>query len=269
VKYAISNIALPQYQHCNELSELASLGFEGLEVAPSRVWSDTWKGLVAADIQRYRSDVEAAGLEVVGLHSLLFDQPDLALCDSTEKRGRLMEFFVHLSGMCRDLGGRTIIWGGGRRREAMPADEALTVAVEFFGALADRIEGHGTVYCLEPLASADTDFVHSVRECQAIAHAVNRPGLKVQIDVKAMASNNELDADTISALAADLVHVHANEPGFEVLGSSGTVDHHLAGECLRGIGYDGYVSIEQKMVDPDDVFGPIRQSLAILRKAYA
>tara|TARA_A100001037_G_C15137201_1_gene631759 strand:- start:1250 stop:2059 length:810 start_codon:yes stop_codon:yes gene_type:complete len=269
VKYAISNIALPQYKHYTELSELASLGFEGMEIAPSRVWSDTWKGLTAMDIQRYRHDVENAGLEVVGLHSLLFDQPDLALCDSTEKRALLMEYFVHLSGMCRDLGGRTIIWGGGRRRGEMPEDEALTVAVDFFGALADRIECHGTVYCLEPLAAADTDFVNSVRECQAIAHTVNRPGLKVQIDVKAMANNNELDQDTISAVAADLVHVHANEPGFEVLGSSGAVDHHLAGECLRGIGYDRYVSIEQKMIDPDDILGPIRQSYEVLRKAYA
>lgn len=269
MKYAISNIALPQYKHCTELSELASLGFEGVEVAPSRVWSDTWKGLSATDIRRYRHDVETAGLEVVGLHSLLFDQPDLALCDSSQKRARLMEYFVHLSSVCRDLGGRTIIWGGGRRRGEMSADEALTVAVEFFGALADRIESHGTVYCLEPLSAADTDFVYSVRECQAISHTVNRPGLKVQIDVKAMASNNELDQDTISAVAADLVHVHANEPGFDVLGSSGTVDHRFAGECLRGIGYDGYVSIEQKMIDPDDILGPISQSYEILREVYA
>jgi len=268
VKYAISNIALPQYQHCNELFELASLGFEGLEVAPSRVWSDTWKGQTALDIRRYRSHVEAAGLEVVGLHSLLFDQPELALCASTEKRRRLMEFFVHLSGLCRDLGGRTLIWGGGRTRGAMSAENAHRIAIDFFSQLCRRTEGHETVFCLEPLTPPDTDFLHSVRECKEIVDAVDHPGLQIQIDVKALAGNGELDLETVSAVADSLVHVHANEPGFGILGASEEIDHVVAGECLRLVGYDGYVSIEQKTIDPDDIFGPIRQSLKVLREAY-
>ena len=268
MKHAISNIALPQYSHHDEVSELAAMGFLGLEIAPSRCWSDTWHNLSANEVARYRADVESAGLQVVGLHSLLFDQPDLSLCDGPDSRNRLADFFVHLSGLCRDLGGRTLIWGGGRTRGATPARDARLILIDFFSDLCSRTADHGTVFCLEPLAPADTDFLHSVHECKDIVDTLNQPGLKVQIDVKALTANNELNGATIAAVADSLVHVHANEPGFEVLGSSKTVDHNLAGAFLRDAGYEGYVSIEQKTIDPTDVFGPIQKSLKLLQEAY-
>lgn len=74
MKFAVSNIALPAYNHRIELSQLASLGLSGLEVAPSRIWQETWLGLSASEVSGYRREVEQAGLSVVGLHSLLFDQ---------------------------------------------------------------------------------------------------------------------------------------------------------------------------------------------------
>ena len=75
MKFSISNIALPEYQHFSELMSLRELGFEGLEVAPSRVWRDTLNDASNRSVDQYRREVEAAGLKVVGLHSLfLIDQ---------------------------------------------------------------------------------------------------------------------------------------------------------------------------------------------------
>lgn len=268
MKPAISNIALPQFFHADDLPELFALGFRGLEVAPSRIWGDTWHGLTAAEVQSYRRDVERSGLQVVGFHSLLFDQPELELCGAADTRDRLLAFFVHLSAICRDLGGRTLIWGGGRKRGNTTYDDAKAIALEFFATLADRTAAHGTVFCIEPLTPADTDFINSVRECDAIAREIDRPGFKVQIDAKALAGNGELTAEIFSETAENLVHFHANEPGFEVLGSSGTVDHRAAGGYLRSIGYEGFVSIEQKMIGPDDPFAAIRKSYSVLQECY-
>ena len=212
--------------------------------------------------------MEAAGLRVVGLHSLLFDQPGLSLFGGAEGRRAMLDFFVHLSQLCRDLGGRTLIWGGGRKRGPVSDDEAREITVDFFAELADRTAANGTVFCLEPLAHADTDFLHSVLETRDIARAVGRPELRVQIDVKALAANGELRSEIFGEVAGDLVHVHANEPGFGILGSSDTVDHDAAGALLREIGYDGYVSIEQRMIDANDIETPIRQSMAVLQRAY-
>ncbi len=268
MKHAISNIALTAYRHADELSRLAALGLDGIEVAPSRVWENTWDGLDAVQVSTYRRQVESAGLEVVGLHSLLFDHPELELFGDRDHRDRLLEFFVHLSAVCRDLGGRTLIWGGGRRRGKVPMEEAIDRAIDFFTVLADRIDGHGTCFCIEPLGHNDTDFIHSVLESKRIVEAVGRPGLKVQIDAKALVAGEELALETFRAVAGDLVHYHANEPGFGVLGSSGKIDHHAAGKFLMEIGYVGYASIEQKMIGEENPLGAIGKSVSLLKEAY-
>lgn len=268
MKYAVSNIALPAYQHTSELGRLQALGLQGLEIAPSRIWEDTWSGLTAGQISAYRRQIETAGLEVVGLHSLLFDQPELELFGSAAGHDDLLAFFVHLSEVCRDLGGKSLIWGGGRRRGEVTNADAESRTIDFFDSLADRIDSHGTCYCIEPLGPTDTDFIHSVFDSKRIVDAVDRPSLKIQIDAKALAANNELTLEPFVEAGVDLVHYHANEPGFEILGASGAVDHAAAGAYLRTVGYAGYVSIEQKQIDPDDPLTPISKSIEVLRKAY-
>lgn len=269
MKHAISNIALSPFRHETELGHLQEVGLQGLEVAPSRVWEATWEGLSNSDVSTYRRAVENAGLRIIGLHSLLFDHRELELFGSVESRQDLLDYFVHLSAVCRDLGGKTLIWGGGRRRGNIGAQDAETRAIDFFNLLAERIDGHGTCYCIEPLGPADTDFVHSVFDSKRIVDAVGSSSLKIQIDAKALVANDELTISPFEAARANLVHYHANEPGFDVLGKSGTVDHVAAGQYLRAVGYEGYVSIEQKLIDPEDPLATIRASVAVLQEAYA
>ena len=268
MKIALSNIALPAYDHAGELHALAELGITGLEVAPSRVWRDTWEGLDAGAVAAYRREVEAAGLEVVGLHSLIYDHPDLGLFKNTETRARTLDFFAHLSAVCRDLGGRTLIWGGGRRRGDVPEEEAEAEAVRFMGDLMTRIEGHGTVFCFEPLGPTDSDFINSVVTAVLIAVRVSHPGLAVQIDAKALAENDEIAPEIFDAARPRLAHVHANEPGLDVIGRSGTVDHAEIGRQLRRIGYDGYVSIEQRMLQDRRPLEDVAVSAAAVTTAY-
>ena len=161
MKLASSNIALPAYDHVHELGGLREMGLEGVEVAPSRVWRDTWHGLTTRHVETYRKEVEAAGLEVVGLHSLFFDHPELGLFCSEEFSSQTLAFMVHLSAVCRDLGGKTLIYGGGRKRGDIPEDEAYKRTIDFCLTLCESIEDHGTCFCFEKeeplLGSLDTD----------------------------------------------------------------------------------------------------------------
>ena len=84
IRTGVSNIALPAYDQNSELAKLSEFGLSGLEIAPSRVWQDTWKGLSGAEVNQYRQAVSSAGLDVIGLHSLLYDQPALSLFDELE-----------------------------------------------------------------------------------------------------------------------------------------------------------------------------------------
>ena len=268
MKLALSNIALSAYDHASELAQLPELGIQGLEVAPSRVWENTWHDLSSQEVSTYRQDVEQAGLIVLGLHSLIFDHPELGLFKGVKARNDTLTFFTHLSAVCRDLGGRTLIWGGGRHRGALSEEAAFEEAASFMNELVIRIEDHGTCFCFEPLGPADSDFINSVHDSIRIVEAVNHPAVRVQLDAKALVENDEIRQEIFEAAAPHLVHFHANEPGLGILGSTGAVPHQTLGDHLRTIGYDGYVSIEQRMLETANPLAGVKKSAAVLVKCY-
>jgi len=266
-RFAVSNIGLPAGDHTAMLPAVAAMGIAGIEVAPSRIWSTTGEGLSPGQVSAYRRHVEAAGLKVVGLHSLFFDHPELGLF-KTETRSASLDFLAHLSAVCRDLGGRTLIWGGGRRRGAIEKTDALNEAIRFISELCRRIESHGTCICFEPLGPKDSDFINSGFEALHIAAAVDHPAFAVQLDAKALHENKE-DTSAIFLAAKDrLTHFHANQPGLAVL-DDGPVDHRKMGNLLREIGYEGYVSIEQRLLNEFDPLSDLRRSAAIAKECYA
>lgn len=263
MKLAASNIALPAFNHAHLLPRLAEMGLEGLEVAPSRVWKEGWNAASAAS---YRKSVETAGLRVAGLHSLFFDRPHLGLFKGVTVE--TADFLVALSALCRDLGGRTLIYGGGRRRDGVTMDEASAECRRLLEAILPRFAEHGTILCFEPLGPKDTDFLNTVGECLGLAREFDHPALAIQLDAKALVDNGEARAETVEQVKHRLVHVHANEPGLGVLASSGAVDHAALASWLKAAGYEGFVSIEQRMLAEDTAMADLAQSAAILKECY-
>lgn len=268
MQYAVSNIALTAFDHLDELSMVADLGITGLEIAPSRIWRDTWHGLSPSDIEAYRQALGAAGLQAVGLHSLFFDHPELGLFRDPAGRARTLDFLFHLSGVCRDLGGKSLIWGGGRQRGDVAAQDAFDESVAFMGELCNRVADHGTVFCFEPLGPQSTDFINTARDSLNIVRAVDHPALAVQLDAKALFQNDEVSLEPFQAVADRLVHFHANEPDLGILGTSGDIDHGAMGGFLRAVGYDRFVSIEQRQLDTGTPVENISKSLELLKRCY-
>ena len=134
--------------------------------------------------------------------------------------------------------------------------------------LTSTTEQHGTCFCFEPLGPKDTDFLHSVLECIEIVDAVGSKGLRTQIDAKALVANSEIRAEIFDAAVPSLVHVHANEADLGVLKSVDGTDHHAIGDHLRRIGYQGYVSVEQRMLSEDGWLADIGASVETLHAAY-
>jgi sugar phosphate isomerase/epimerase len=267
IRFAVSNIGLPAFTHSPLLPRLAEMGATGLEVAPSRVWADTWHGLTARQVDEYRRTVETAGLRVVGLHSLFFDHPALGLF-KPELRAETVDFLVHLSGLCRDLGGRTLVYGGGRRRGELEPQAAMAECRSFLGELLPRMEDHGTRLCFEPLGPKDTDFLNTAGQCLELVEMLAHPALGVQLDAKALVDNGEVGPEPFERVRGRLDHFHANDPGLVVVGSTGLVDHAALGGHLRAIGYDGFVAVEQRMLNEADPLADTASSLACLAACY-
>lgn len=267
-KYSVSNIALPAYDHERELHQIGELGIEGLEVAPSRIWEQTWQGLTADQVEGYRRQVEEAGLSVVGLHSLLFDHKELAFFNGHETRSNTVDFLVHLSVVCRDLGGKTLVLGGGRARGSTPLDKATEEFKETLESYCQRVEEHGTQLCIEPLGPSDSDFINSVYDSIALVKAIDHDAIAVQIDAKALVENKEVNRQLFEDSKRLLVHYHANEPGLGILGTSNQVPHMELGGYLKEIDYSGFVSIEQRMFPDINPMDAVKQSFTHLQENY-
>ena len=235
----------------------------------SRVWRESGK-VSFFQIENYRRQVEKAGLKVLGLHSLFFNQPGLGLFREDDVRDKTLGFLAYLSKVCVDLGGKTLVYGSppARKRNKLSIDQADEQTVLFFQDLSRQIESHGTCFVLEALSEKETDYVHSARHAYQISKTVDRRHLRCHFDAKAIVDANEDRIEIFEEIAPWLVHFHANDPGFGILGETSEVNHPLLGDLLKKINYTGYISIEQRMLDIDNPLAAIRESYTVLKESY-
>jgi sugar phosphate isomerase/epimerase len=265
-KFALSNNALPAYDHGELLPQVRSLGFTGLEVAPGRVWADVERDATPAAVEAYRRSVEDAGLQVVGLHALLEDQPQLGVLRDGDAAQRSADYLVHLSEICRDLGGQTLILGAGRELNGVAPDQAWHQCLAFLEDLIPRIEDHGTQLCFAPLEATPESFCPTARECRIMAVAVDHTAFGLQLNTAALLANNEANHATFSAIYGHLDHFTISEAGRVSLGLSGRIDHAAMRRHLAAGNFPGWISVHQDAT-PDPLTG-IATSAQVIDEIY-
>lgn len=263
MKLAASNLALPAFDHVHLLPKLHDLGIEGLEIAPSHTWHDTTPATIAA----YGKAVEAAGLKVVGLHGLLPDQSELGMFQDADTSARTLDHLVHLSAVCRDLGGKTLIWGP-RWRNDLPDRVAWQQCRAFLEALLPRIEAHGTVLCFAPLGSSGGDFCATAKDCYLMVNALDHAAFGLHLGATALMESGEMGHATFAVVRGRLELFHADEPGLAALGSSGRVDHTDLRRHLAAISYFDWVSIVQRAWPDEDPLGALARGIAFTAERY-
>ena len=273
MRLAFSNLALPAFDHLNLLPELRTLGIEGLEIAPDHTWPhpDFGEGFSAQQVGRFSDAAQSAELKIIGLHALLGGRPELGIFEDTETRHHTVEHLVHLSQVCRDLGGRTLILDA-RWARSIPTREAWLQCRAFLERLLPRIEDHGTVLCFAPLAPSEGDFCRLARECLMLANALDHSSFGLHLAAAALAANGETGHQHFAARRGRLDHVHIDEPGLVPLGFSGAVDHPDMRRHLSAISYDGWLSIVQRhdSVVPahEAILAAVRGFNVIYRQSY-
>ena len=270
MRYAICNETFVDWPLEKACAEAAAAGYTGLEVAPFTLaglateLSSVERALIARTIR-------GAGLECVGLHWLLaktegfhVTHPERSVRDST------VEYLGELARLCRDLGGRVLVFGSPKQRSLLPGTtpaEALDRLAEVLAGLVPALEATGTVLAIEPLAPAETDVLNTAAESCRLIERIGSRHVRLHLDVKAMSSESESIAAIIRRSAPHLEHFHANDanlrgPGF------GEVDFGPIFAALKTVHYAGWVSVEVFDYAP----GPeraARESIAYMRGVEA
>jgi sugar phosphate isomerase/epimerase len=267
MKLAVSNIAWPAELDAEVFVFLAANGVTGLEVAPTRVWPQ-WQGISPASVREFRHVVEAGGLRISSLQSILFQKAELSLFGTDQDR-RAMEDHLRLcADLAADLGAECMVFGAPRNR-----DRGLTPEAFAFG-IAQRFFGQVGAYCAERgvcvgfeanPAEYKCNFATDSGAAARLVRAVGSSGFRLHLDTACLHLAGEDATQAICENTSILRHFHVSEP---FLGdfSAPVAAHVGAAAALRNVNYDHWVALEMRTADPP--LPSLEQAIRFVRGIY-
>ncbi|WJR78832.1 sugar phosphate isomerase/epimerase family protein [Bradyrhizobium sp. NP1] len=234
----------------------ASLGYDGLEVAPFTL-SDTPERITSVQAAKIRTTIESFGLAVTGLHWLLVKPEGLSLTDpDASVRARTIEVMTRLTGLCAELGGHVLVHGSPKQRQIAAGETHATALGRLRDALAQIAlvaARTGVTYCIEPLSKRETELVNTVAEGAELVRSIDHPNLRTMIDCSAagLAESESVAALIDRWLPTGLVaHIQVNDPNRRGPGQ-GEMQFAPILAALKRNRYAGTIAVEPFDYVPD------------------
>lgn len=171
-----------------------------------------------------------------------------------------------------DLGAIGSIVVPGRKAEMTPApgktlfETQMDATIEAMAAVAPVAEETGTWVVLEPLNRYESEFLQFVGDGAKICRAVGSPNIKVMADFFHM-NIEEVDLGKAIEEAADVLgYVHLADSNRYQPGA-GHLDFRPGLAALKRIGYDGYMTLECKVMGADKGKA-LADSAALVRRLW-
>jgi sugar phosphate isomerase/epimerase len=231
------------------------VGYDGLEIAPFTL-GDAPHQLSRAQRAHTRRAAAEAGIAITGLHYLMLAPKGLSITSSdAAQRARTIDVMRALCELAADLGASVLVHGSPAQRalESGREAEGRKWGAECFAAVAEAAGKAGVVYCIEPLAAPDNQFVHTVEEAAAIVRAVAHPALRTMVDCSAA---GRAEAQAIPELLQHwlptglVAHVHLNDPNRRGPGEGALAFAPILRALAAG-GYAGGAAVEPFVYEPD------------------
>jgi sugar phosphate isomerase/epimerase len=257
MKFAICNEMFGDRPFADTFSTIRKLGYAGVEIAPFTLLPTLSpfdiRQVNAERIVTVRQQAEDAGLEIVSLHWLLAKTEGFHLTSPDPNvRRHTAEYLRALVELCADLGGRVIVLGSPQQRNlstGVSYEDGEAYAAEVLHQVIPACAQFGVMLALEPLGPADGNLLLTAVSAIRLARMVGPRHCRLNLDVKAMASEEKPIAEVIRASHEWLVHFHANDPNLYGPGM-GDVDYRPIFAALKEIDYKGWVSVEPFKYEP-------------------
>lgn len=252
-RFALCNEVLRDLPFDRQCAVAASLGYDGLEVAPFTLADDPRK-LTPKEIDRLARTAETEGVAVTGLHWLLVAPPGLSITDpAPDVRRETATVIAALIGLCRDLGGSVLVHGSPDQRRLGGHPEGRRTALDHWAAAGALAADAGITYCIEPLAEGN--FIHKVEEAVAVLDEIGSPGLATMLDASAAgAAEDRPVPEVLDRGLADgrIAHVQINAVNRKAPGQGPERLIDLF-RVLAKHGYRRTVSVEPFIYEPDGI----------------
>ena len=219
------------------LPRLRECGFDGFEVPifqPANVPAkEIRQALSASNLECTVCSILPAGMNPIS--------------DGSDIRRRTRQHLVDSVKVTADLG--STLMGGpiyspvghlpGRRRTS----DEWRWAVECFQSLGDALQDNGVTLALEPLNRFETYFLNTAADAVALCSEINHPSIGVLLDTFHTNIEEKDVAAAFLKTGNKLKHIHACENDRGIPGT-GHVDFAGIAAALKGIAYDGWITIE-------------------------
>ena len=250
---------------CNELFQgwtidrvfeyAAQLGYNGVEIAPYTL-ADSVTEIPAKQRKAIRHAAEDNGIEIVGLHWLLAKPEGLYINHPDEIiRIKTQEYIEALIHFCADIGGKILVHGSPHQRtvqEGWDFQQSWNFAKETFKVCLKTAQKRNVLYCIEPLAHMNTNFINTVAEGIRLVREIRHPHLKMVFDSRSASAQEKsvLEALLRALDSGYLRHIHVNDANGRGPGFGETAFVPILKSLIKH-NYKGYISVEVFDFSPD------------------
>ena len=267
MKFAICNELFEGWTFADTCAKIREIGYTGVEIAPFTL-APRVDQVTREQRNAIKRAADEAGIAILGLHWLLarlegfhINSPDSAI------RRKTADYLRAQVDLCGDISGTLMVFGSPGARKVLPdvsIDDAFEYAADTLRQITPTLADRGVTFCLEPLSTAETNFLNSADEGARLMDMVDHPRVRLHLDVKAMSAEKDSIPAIIRKHHGHTGHFHANDPNLRGPGM-GEVDFTPIFATLREVGYPGWVSVEVFDFKPDPVTIAM-ESLAYMRK---
>ena len=241
MRLSISNIAWAKEQDADVYSVMRGNGFQGLEIAPTRIIPEA----PYDHVPEIKDWAGSLGFTVSSMQSIWYGRNESLFGTDVERRALLSDTKKAVD-LAAEIGCGNLVFGCPKNRNR-PEGAPVDVAVVFFKEIGDYAASRGTVIGLEANPPIyNTNFINDTGSAIAFIEKVNSSGFRLNLDMGTMIHNGE-SADILKGKVHLISHVHISEPGLK------PIVHRDLHKALRNVllaeGYRGFVSIEMGKVN--------------------
>ena len=242
MRLCASNIAWTSEQDSKVYSIMQSLGYEGLEVAPSRIFPDSPYDHIT-EAQEFAVNMHKNyGLKIASMQSIFYGLAE-RIAGTSQERRKLQEYMHKAVEFADAMKCRNIVFGCPKNRHIEKPEDAAIIE-DFLIDAADKAKIYCVVIALEANPKIyGTNFVNTTLEALELVSRINHPALRINLDIGTMIANCE-NLDCLTHHYSLISHVHISEP--ELAAITSRPIHRELSRLLRASGYREFVSIEMK-----------------------
>lgn len=239
-KLAASNIAWSESDDCEILSFMESLGYRGLEIAPTRVLGENPYQHIDEAVSFVRGIKGAYGFDICSMQSIWYGQTGNIF--NAAEREELLGYTKAAMVFAGAIDCGNLVFGCPKSRN-MPDGVHPHDVDGFFMAAGAYAAELGTVLALEanpPIYG--TNFLNSTPEVyDFLCSLPETVGLGINLDFGTIIANGE-SVEALRPFLPYVNHVHISEPHLAPVERRSA--HGALRDLLQDAGYAGYVSLE-------------------------